>query len=65
MLIRFDDIVLISAKHKKNTEYLKQRLRDMLDLYADIENTKDNVSAESRADKMNTHLKEHIGNKLV
>ena len=64
-LIKFDDIILISAKYRKNTDHLKQRLRELLDLYDDIENSKNDESAEQRAENMKTHLKEHIGNKLV
>ena len=36
-IIKFDDIIPISAKNKTSTETLKDRLRELLDLYADME----------------------------
>jgi len=35
-LVRFDDVFVTSAKRRVNTESLKTRLRELLDLYADI-----------------------------
>lgn len=38
--IKFHDIVVMSAKEQKGTEELKQKLRETLDFYADVEHNK-------------------------
>ncbi|KAK3108042.1 hypothetical protein FSP39_000006 [Pinctada imbricata] len=38
-LMKFDDIIAVSAKNKINIDKLKDRLRDLLDVYASTDNT--------------------------
>ena len=37
-LVKFDDIFVISAKEKQGTEEMKQKLRHLLDIYAEQHN---------------------------
>ena len=52
-LVKFKDVFYISAKKKQNTEELKTRLRELLDLYADLES-----EAEERVEKAVSEIKE-------
>ena len=52
-LVKFDDIFCISAKKKQKTDELKTRLRELLDLYANIES-----EAEERIENAMTEIKD-------
>ena len=60
-IIKFDDVIPISARNKDNTDKLKHRLRELLDLYADIEfdkqHSKDIVL---KGEKLDSQLREHF-----
>lgn len=48
-LVKFDDIFVISAKEKVGTENVKNRLRQLLDLYADEKNMELALQAQETA----------------
>lgn len=51
VIVKFDEIIAISAKERTNTDYLKNRLRVLLDVYADQE-----ASASQYEDKLAIHV---------
>ena len=61
-LIKFDEVIPISAKHRDNTDYLMQRLRKLLDVYAD----KDFMTTHENDDRsLDVHFTEHRGGRLT
>jgi hypothetical protein len=64
-LVQFDDIVAISAKHRLHTDKLKQRLRELLDLYDDLRRKKLEIHVEKRLEALRTRSGEHYGHDLI
>lgn len=65
-LIRFDDIIPISAKRRQNTDKLKQRFRELLDVYDDLRRQEfEDLLAEKRLTALRTSSSEHYGKELV
>lgn len=48
-LVKFDEIFVISAKEKQGTESMKNRLRQLLDTYADERNAELTLQARETA----------------
>ncbi|KAI0227923.1 GTP-binding protein 10 [Lamellibrachia satsuma] len=63
-LVKFDDIIAISAKRRVSTEKLKARLRELLDVYADMEMLADGTNEHS-LEVVNTQLTEQFGQKTL
>jgi Obg family GTPase CgtA len=61
-LIKFDDILTISAKHNLNLTELRHRLRQLLDLYIDMESDRGTVDRKWKALKKSAS--EHYGQQL-
>lgn len=66
-LVRFDEIIAVSAKQRTGTDYLKERLRQWLDVNADINlATEQNERQLQLATSTTNELSEHLpGPKLV
>ena len=61
--VQFDDIVRISAKQRWHVDELKQQLRRLLDMHADMERDADVF--DQRWDALMRYSSEHYGRHLV
>lgn len=64
-LVQFDDVITLSAKKRLNTESLKNRLRQLLDLYADIEAQKQLNANQQPSIENELCMVEHYGQRGV
>ena len=63
-LVKFDDVIAISAKRRNSTEKLKERLRELLDVYADLDMLADGTNERS-LEVVQGHLTEQFGQKSL
>ena len=58
--VNFDEVITISAKHCQNTDYLKSKLRQLLDLYADLKTDTDDQLSALRGAMVERHGREVV-----
>ncbi|KAK2183153.1 hypothetical protein NP493_322g01010 [Ridgeia piscesae] len=63
-LIKFDEVIAISAKRRISTEKLKTRLRELLDVYADLDVLRDETGAKS-LEIVHSQVTEQFGHKTL
>ena len=63
-VIKFDEVIAISAKRRISTEKLKTRLRELLDVYADLEMMRDETGAKS-LEIVHSQVTEQFGHKTL
>lgn len=64
-LVHFDEVFTISAKNRLNTDHLAKRLRELLDVYADIEFERRMAKDSKSTGAVRMALTEHFGSNQV
>ena len=65
-LVKFDEVITISAKQRLQIDYLKERLRRCLDINADIRGDNDNDERQKKlVSYIRSNVTEHLTKSLV
>lgn len=64
-LVHFDEIFTISAKTRLGTDHLAKCLRELLDVYADVEFERRMAKNSKSTDAVRMALTEHFGSNQV